>query len=123
VPPGPLTRLRKLCLALPETSEKLAWGTPTFRVKDKIFAMWADADTHVGDGRNAVWIMMEPENQSLMIKAAPKRFFKPPYVGPSGWLGVYLDARTDWRELKDLLHDGWRRRAPKRVLAQHGADL
>jgi len=112
-----LTRLRRLCLALPEAHEVEAWGEPTFRVRSKLFAMYAAADNHHGNGRAAVWCKAAPGNQQLMVKAAPERFFVPPYVGPSGWVGVWLDAGTDWDELAGLLADGWRLVAPKRLVA------
>ena len=118
MPPRPLTRLRRLCLALPEAHEVEAWGEPTFRVKNKLFAMYADAADHHGGGRNAVWCKAAPGNQALMVKAAPDRFFVPPYVGPSGWVGIYLDADTDWDELADLLRDSWRMTAPKKLIAR-----
>lgn len=115
--PSPLPRLRKLCLSLPETHEIEAWGAPTFRIKKgKIFAMYAHASTHHGDGRNAVWIKAMMENQQLMIRAEPDRYFSPPYTGPSGWIGVYLDDSTDWTELAALLKDGWQQIAPKKLL-------
>ena len=117
MPPRPLTRLRTLCLALPEATEKLAWGEPTFRVRDKLFAMHASADNHHGAGRPAVWCKAAPGNQELMVRHAPTRFFVPPYVGPSGWIGVWLDGNADWRELADLLRDSYRLMAPKRLIA------
>ena len=116
MPPAPLTRLRKLCLALPEAHEVEAWGEPTFRVRNKLFAMYASASNHHGAGRGAVWLKAAPGNQSLMIEAAPKRFFVPPYVGPSGWVGVWLDGRPNWGELGDLIGDSYRLVAPKRLL-------
>ena len=116
---NPLTRVRKLCLSLPETHEVEAWGEPTFRVKNKLFAMYAKADNHHGDGRNAIWCKASRVNQRLMIDAAPDRFFSPPYVGPSGWVGVYLDRKVDWDELMDLLWDAWRMTAPKKLAAAH----
>ena len=118
MPPSPLARLRKLCLAFPEAHEQEAWGEPTFRVRNKLFAMYASAANHHGAGRSAVWIKATAENQSLMVQNSPKRFFVPPYVGPSGWIGVWLDDGPDWRELRELLEDGYRRTAPKRLLAQ-----
>jgi hypothetical protein len=118
MPPRPLTRLRKLCLALPEAHEVEAWGEPTFRVRNKLFAMYADAGNHHGDGRAAVWCKAAPGNQGLMVRAAPDRFFVPPYVGPSGWIGVYLDRGADWDELAELLRDAYRLTAPKRLLAR-----
>jgi hypothetical protein len=113
-----LTRLRKLCLALPEAHEVEAWGEPTFRVRNKLFAMHANANNHHGGGRAAVWIKASPDNQDLMVRTAPDRFFVPPYVGVSGWVGVWLDRRVDWDELADLLRDAYRMTAPKRLLAR-----
>ncbi len=117
MPPRPLPRLRKLCLALPEAHEVEAWGEPTFRVKNKLFAMYADAGNDHGAGRPAVWCKAAPGNQGLMVRAAPDRFFVPPYVGPSGWVGIWLDKGVDWMEVADLLRDSWRLTAPKRLLA------
>jgi predicted DNA-binding protein (MmcQ/YjbR family) len=107
MPPRPLTRLRKLCLALPEAHEVESWGAPTFRVNNKLFAMYAHADNHHGAGHEAVWVKSTPINQSFMIAAKPKRYFSPPYVGPSGWVGVRLDGRVNWKELSDLLRDAY----------------
>jgi hypothetical protein len=116
MPRDPLPRLRKLCLALPEAREVEAWGTPTFRVKT-IFAMYAGAGNGHHEGRAGVWLKAAPGNQPLMVRAAPDRFFVPPYVGPSGWIGVYLDSpRTDWDELAELLRDAWRLSAPKKLV-------
>lgn len=113
---SPLPRLRRLCLKLPHAQEVEAWGEPTFRVKGKLFAMFAHPSNHHGAGRSAVWIKATKENQALMIRAQPDRFFKPPYVGPSGWVGVYLDNDPDWDEVSQLLRDGWRLIAPKRIV-------
>lgn len=114
----PLKRLRTLCLALPEAHEVKAWGEPTFRVRNKLFAMYADAGNHHGDGRRAVWCKASHLTQDLLVRADSGRFFVPPYVGPSGWVGVYLDRDTDWKGLSDLLRDGYRMTAPKRLLAR-----
>jgi hypothetical protein len=114
---SPLAKLRKVCLALPEAHEVEAWGEPTFRVKNKLFAMYAADSNHHGAGRSSVWIKATKGNQSLMLSAQPDRFFKPPYVGPSGWIGVYLDRSPDWDEVGELLRDGWRMTAPKKLIA------
>ena len=116
--PSPLPKLRKLCLALPEAHEVEAWGAPTFRVKNKLFAMYAASGNNHTDGRASVWIKAAMENQVLMIRAQPHRYFKPPYVGPSGWVGVYLDKSPDWDEVAELLRDGWKMTAPKRLVAK-----
>jgi hypothetical protein len=117
MPPRPLLRLRKLSLALPDAHEVEAWGEPTFRVKKgKMFAMYAGADNHHGAGRPSVWIKATHENQSFIVKRKPKHYFVPPYVGPSGWIGAWLDT-ADWDEVAELLHDAWRLCAPKKLIA------
>jgi predicted DNA-binding protein (MmcQ/YjbR family) len=115
----PLTRLRKLCLSLPEAHEVEAWGAPTFRVKNKLFAMYAAPSNHHGEGREGVWLKAGPGNQDLMVRTFPHKFFVPPYVGPSGWVGVYLDDEPDWDEVRELLWDSWRLTAPKRLAKQY----
>lgn len=110
-------RLRRLCLALPEAHEVEAWGEPTFRVRNKMFAMYAAPNNHHGAGRPAVWCKAAPGNQSLMVRAAPDRFFVPPYVGPSGWIGVWLDRDPDWTEVRELVCDSYRLTAPRRLQA------
>lgn len=120
MPPRPLTRLRKLCLALPEAHEVESWGAPTFRVRNKLFAMYSSADSQHSGGRPAVWCKARSVNQQLMVSAAPTRFFVPPYVGPSGWVGVYLDDVADWVELDALLRDAYRLVAPKKLAALVG---
>lgn len=117
MPPSPLARLRKLCLALPEAHEVEAWGEPTFRVRNKLFAMYAAPNNHHGGGRAAVWCKAAPGNQALMVRAEPERYFVPPYVGPSGWVGVWLDRNPDWSEVKDLMCDSYRLVAPRKLAA------
>ena len=118
MPPSAIVRVRKLCLKLPEAHEVVAWGEPTFRVRNKLFAMFASAKSHHGAGRPAVWLKAASGYQELMVGAAPDRFFAPPYVGPSGWVGVWLNSVCDWKELAPLLEDSYRLTAPKRLLAQ-----
>jgi predicted DNA-binding protein (MmcQ/YjbR family) len=116
VPKNPLPRLRRICLALPQAHEVEAWAAPTFRVRNKIFAMYASPQDHHGSGRPAVWIKAAPGNQALMIGVAPHRFFSPPYVGKAGWVGVWLDKDVDWAELTMLLKDAYCLTAPKRLM-------
>src|SRR3954453_7087638 len=123
LPASPLIRLRKLCLALPEAHEVEAWGEPTFRVRNKLFAMYASPATHHGSGRPAVWCKAGPGNQALMVGAAPERFFVPPYVGPSGWIGVWLDRRVPWDVVAELLRDSYILVAPKRLLEAAPRDV
>jgi hypothetical protein len=106
-------RLRHICLALPEAMEKETWGDPTFRIRDKIFAM-----AKFGDGRASVWCKAPPGVQAILVGADPDRFFKPPYVGPSGWIGIRLDVEVDWEELEGMVEESYRMTAPKRLSAR-----
>ncbi len=112
-----LTRVRDICLSLPEAHEVEAWGEPTFRVKNKLFAMYASENTHHGGGRPALWINSDQLTQDMLMRAKPTQYFKPPYVGPSGWVGAWLDGRPSWIEIEELLREGYRQRAPKRLAA------
>lgn len=109
----PLARVRRIAKALDDTTEVESWGAPTFRVGNKIYAMYASANDHHGAGRNAIWCMAGPGNQEFMVQARPDRFFRPPYVGPSGWIGIYLDGRVSWTEVAGLMEDAWRLRKEK----------
>jgi hypothetical protein len=111
----PLARVRELCLALPETTEKLAWGEPTFRVKKKLFAMYTD--NHHNDGRIALWLNMPEGAQEMLLASDPEVFFYPPYVGHSGWIGVRLDRQLAWKTVAELIRDAWRKTAPARLAA------
>lgn len=108
----PLKRLRKICLALPAAAEKEAWGDPTFRVRDRIFAM-----EKRGDGRLSVWLKAPPGSQEVLVGAEPARFFVPPYVGHKGWVGIRLDDGPDWEEVATLVRRSYRLIAPKRLAA------
>lgn len=107
VPPSPLAKLRKICLALSDTTEVKAWGSPTFRVRTRVFAMYADGANHHGGGRDSVWLNCQPTSQMFMIADNPKRYFKPAYVGPYGWVGVYLDGRVSWKVVAELVRDAY----------------
>jgi hypothetical protein len=110
-----LARLRAICLALPETSERPSHGAPSFFVRDKkCFVMLLD--DHHGDGIFGIWCAAPPGNQELLVQADPGRFFRPPYVGHRGWLGVRLDGAVDWDELTGIVEDAFATVAPKRLL-------
>jgi hypothetical protein len=115
-----LKRLRKLISALPETSEKLSHGSPTFWGGKKTFASFHD--NHHGDGRVAAWIKSNHEAQEDLVAAFPDAIYIPPYVGPSGWIGVVLGKETDWSLVEGLLEEGYRMVAPRRAVAQLDAD-
>ena len=111
-----LAKVRKICLSLPEATEVEAWGAPTFRI-GKIFAMYSEPDNHHGEGREGIWVKSDHFTQDLLVRGQPARYFKPPYVGPQGWTGVYLDTDTDWIALTILLRDAYRVTAPKKLAA------
>ena len=110
-----LARIRKICLALPESHEKLAWEAPTFRVRDKIFAMFSN--DHHGDGRVALWCKSTHDVQATVVEEDPDRFFVPPYVGGAGWIGIRLDKGLEWDVVTDFVRASYRAIAPKRLRA------
>jgi len=110
-----LERLRQLCLALPETSERPSHGAPSFFVREKkCFLMLVD--NHHDDGRFAIWCAAPPGYQELLVQADPDRFFRPPYVGHRGWLGVMLHGKVDWDEVAGIVEDAFATVAPKQLL-------
>ena len=116
----PLPQLRQLCLALPETTERLSHGEPTWFIQGKkTFVMYAD---HHHDDRLAFWCAAPLGAQDMLVSADPERFFVPPYVGHRGWLGVRLDVPIDWDEIAAIVTDAYRAVAPKRLVAQLDAN-
>jgi hypothetical protein len=106
--------LRKICLSFPAVVEKEAWGECTFRVAGgKMFAM--TDNNHHQSGHVAVWVIAPPTVQETLIRSMPERFFKPPYVGAKGWVGVRLDVKTDWNKLAAILRDGYSISAPAKL--------
>jgi predicted DNA-binding protein (MmcQ/YjbR family) len=105
---SPIERLRRICLALPGASEKSSHGEPTFWAGKKMFASFAHADNHHGRGRYAVWCKATPMTQDLLVSQWPDRYFVPPYVGASGWFGIYLDDKPDWDEVTVRLTESHR---------------
>ena len=101
----PISRVRRLCLAMPDTSEKLSHGEPTFFAAKRVFAMVAN--NHHNDGHVAVWIPAEPGVQAELIRLNPVRYYKPPYVGSSGWVGIELAHISD-DDLAAHLSDAWK---------------
>jgi hypothetical protein len=97
-------RLRAICLALPGVTEKVAWGEPTWRA-GKIFAQM---DTHHhGADHVAVWLPARPGVQEALVDEDPERFFRPPYVGHLGWIGVRLDRKPDWKIVAGLVANAY----------------
>jgi len=99
-----LSRVRRICLALPESTEKPSHGAPTFFVRKRVFAMFSN--NHHNDGRVAVWIPVASGHQAAWIEASPETYFRPPYVGVKGWVGIEL-PRIDDEELACHIRDAW----------------
>jgi predicted DNA-binding protein (MmcQ/YjbR family) len=110
---APLARLRRLCLALPEAEEVETWDAPTFRVRGKIFALVRQEE----DGL-AFWFKAPAGSQEILLAADAQRFFRPPYLGHKGWVGMRLTGRPDWTEVEALLRRSFSLVAPKTVAAR-----
>lgn len=114
-----LERVRKICHALPETEERLSHGEPTFFVRKKVFAMFAN--NHHDDGRIAVWLPAPPGLQEVLVESNPQTYFKPPYVGVRGWIGIELEQISN-EDLAFHIRDGWQLIAPKKLIAMEDAN-
>jgi hypothetical protein len=108
-------RIRELCLALPETSERLSHGQPTFFVRGKRSFLMV-LENHHGDGRFAIWCAAEEGVQEMLVEADSERFFRPPYVGHRGWLGVRLDRGIHCDELAGIVEDAYAEVAPPKLV-------
>jgi hypothetical protein len=115
-------RMRKICLALPEVTERPSHGAPTWFVRDKktFVQLWDHG--HHGDEFPHLWCAAPPGAQAALVAAHPDRLFRPPYVGHRGWLGVRLDGRVDWDEIADLCEDAYRTVAPPKLVAELDAE-
>jgi len=112
-----VARLRKLCLALPAANEKLSHGEPTwFAGTGKVFAMLDDH--HHAASHLSVWLPAAPDVQEALVAGDPSRFFRPPYVGHRGWVGVVLDPKPDWAAVGALAEEAYRLVAPRRLVAE-----
>ena len=112
-----LARLREVCLALPEVTERLSHGSPTWFVRGKK-TVATYVDNHHGDGRLAIWCPAAPGVQGTLVTEEPDRFFVPAYVGHRGWLGVRLDRDLDWDEVAGIVEDAYRMVAPKKLVKE-----
>ncbi len=110
-----LGHIREICLAYPETNERLSHGSPSFFIRDKRTFVSFHDDHHHSD-RVDIWCPAPPGVQEQMVEAEPERFFRPPYVGGNGWLGVYLDIEPDWDEVAGVVDEAFRHVAPKTIL-------
>lgn len=110
-----LNRVHNICFEFPKVTERPSHGQPTFFVRKKVFVMFAD--NHHNDGRTAVWAAASPGLQEQLINTNPKTFFKPPYVGTKGWIGIQLNQIND-DDLQFYISDSWFMIAPKKLQAQ-----
>jgi hypothetical protein len=114
-PQEALERVRAACLALPAVEERPSHGRPAFFVEGKrSFVMFMD--DHHGDGRLALWCAAPAGVQEALVEAEPGRYFRPPYVGHRGWLGVRLDRDLPWDDVAGAIEDAWATVAPERLL-------
>jgi hypothetical protein len=112
-----LARVRKVCAALPEVEERPSHGSPAFFVRGKkTLAMFVD--DHHGDGILGIWCAAPPGVQEQMIDEDPAVFFRPPYVGHRGWIGVRLSRTVTDAELRSILEDAFRVVAPKSLVTR-----
>ncbi len=111
-----LRRVRSLCTQLPGVTEKLSHGEPTFFVNKRVFAMFDN--NHHDDGHIAVWIPAPPGLQATLVRQSPRTYFKPPYVGVRGWIGIELGEISN-QDLLSHIYAGWRLVAPKKLLQLH----
>jgi hypothetical protein len=109
-----LKRVRRICASIPGTVEKISHGEPTFFTPKRVFVMFAN--NHHDDGHVAVWIPAAPGVQAALIEEAPGVYFRPPYVGVSGWVGVEL-AGVDDAQLGALIREAFRVVAVRRTAA------
>lgn len=113
-----LAKIRKIIDAWPETAEKISHGAPTWWGGRKTFASLHDGHYDKEQGALSLWIKSTAEAQDDLVAMNPELFYVPPYVGPSGWVGVRLSGRPDWALVQGLLEEGYRAVAPKRALKQ-----
>jgi hypothetical protein len=110
-----LERVRALCLGLPEVVERPSHGAPTWFVRgEKTFVMYHD--DHHGDGRLALWCAAPEGMQEALVAGEPEHYFRPPYVGHRGWVGVHLDRGLDWNEIAGAIEDAYATVAPKTLV-------
>lgn len=116
--PTPLDRLRGICSAFPEVTERLSHGAPTWFVRDKkvFVTLWPQG--HHYDEFPHLWCAAGPGVQEELVAAEPDRFFRPPYVGGRGWLGVRLDDEVDWDEVAGVCEDAYRAVASKGLVTK-----
>ncbi len=112
---GVEARVRAICLALPEVTERPSHGAPAFFVKKQFVMVWPNG--HHDHGFAHLWAAAPPGDQAALIRQDRDRFFRPPYVGSRGWIGMRLDGAVDWRQVAEVCEDAYRTVAPARLVA------
>jgi hypothetical protein len=112
----PVERLRAVAMALPEMSERISHGEPTWFVQGKKTVVMLDDHHHSAD-HLAFWCPAPPGVQEELVRTEPDRFFRPPYVGHRGWIGVRIDRTPDWDEVAQIVAEAYRMVAPKKLAA------
>jgi hypothetical protein len=119
--PTAVERVRAICTSFPEVTERLSHGAPSFFVRDKKTIVMC-VDNHHGDGIVGIWAAAPIGDQEALIAEDPERFFRPPYVGPRGWIGLRLDRPVSDLELAEILETAYRCVAPKTLVAKLDTD-
>ena len=120
IPKYLLSKMRQICLALPETKEVETWDHPTFRVNGKIFAGMGHGDQEIGDETLEVTstsVKASDKQESLLKIGDP--YFYPKYVGPKGWIGIVLTKQSDWNMVRELVVESWKKTAPKKLVTEY----
>ena len=116
MPTEAITNLvRTICLRLPEVTERLSHGSPAFFIGKQFVMLWPDG--HHDHDFPHMWCAALTGVQEELVSASPDRFFRPPYVGGRGWIGVRIDTDPDWDEIARICADAYRQVAPKRLVA------
>jgi hypothetical protein len=117
-----LSRMRAVFMAFPEVTERLSHGAPSWFVRDSktIGNLWVNGHHDIDQAH--LTCAAATGVQAELIASDPSRFFRPPYVGHRGWIGVYIDGHTDWAEIAELAEDSYRLIAPKTLVARLDAE-
>lgn len=110
------SRIRAICLSLPGTSERESHGSPAFFAGRQFVQLWPNG--HHDLDFPHLWCAAPHGIQSELVASDPDRYFRPPYVGHRGWIGVRLDGIVDWKEVEALCEDAYRAIAPRRLVRQ-----
>jgi predicted DNA-binding protein (MmcQ/YjbR family) len=109
------SRIREICLALPEATEKVSHGAPAFFVRKQFLMLWSHG--HHDHEFPHLWCAAPAGAQEALV-ASGEPYFRPPYVGHRGWVGVRLDGKPDWNEIREVIAEAYCVIAPARLAAQ-----